>query len=468
FDETATITGIICITNDITDVVIARKKMEAQATMVEDLLLNAPAFISTLTGPNNVYDLINERYQALFGKRKLQGKATLDALPELVGQGFDTILDNVYKTGEPFVGIDIPVIIARDEGLAPELGYFNFSYQPMYNDDKEIYGILIFGYEVTEQVIARNKNLETEHTHTKELEEKVHQRTLELTDANNLLKEVNTDKENRSAELAIANIELQFQNEEKEKRAEELSIANKELLAFSYISSHDLQEPLRKIQTFASLIAEQEYEVLSAKGKDYFYRMEESAKRMQTLIEDLLAYSRTNVTDRNFVKTNLNEIVDEVMNDMSDLLQQKNATLQLLGVCEIDIIPFQMRQVMNNLISNAIKFTTPSVTPNIIIVCKIDTAENFVKEISILSSEKLSAKKQYCRITFKDNGIGFDPQYKDKIFEVFQRLHGKESYAGTGIGLAIVKKIVQNHNGVITAEGKLNEGSTFSIYLPVL
>ena len=467
-EHDGSISGVMVQASDVTALVVARKKMEVQAIMVQDLMLTAPAFICTLMGPDHVYDLVNKRYQALFGKRNIQGKPIMIALAELKGQGFDTILDNVYQTGKPFIGIDVPITLARDEGLEPQLSYFNFSYQPMYNGLKEIDGILVFGYEVTEQVIARNKNLETEQSHSKELEEKVQQRTLELIDANELLNAINIEKEARAAELVIANKELKFQNEEKEKRAHELGIANKELLAFNYISSHDLQEPLRKIQTFATLIAEKEYGSLSEKGKDYFLRMEESARRMQTLIEDLLAYSRTNFTDRKFVRLHINKIVEDTLYEMSDFIQQKNATVEVVELCEVDVIPFQMRQIMTNMITNAIKFTLPDVAPHIVISCKTDRALNFNDEISKLSTERLSSKKDYCRITFKDNGIGFDPRYKDKIFEVFQRLHGKDAYPGTGIGLAIVKKIVQNHNGVITAEGKLKEGAIFNIYLPEL
>ncbi len=447
FDEDATITGIICITNDITDVVLARKKMEAQATMVQDLLLNAPAFICTLIGPTHIYDLVNERYQALFGKRRIQGKAILDALPELVGQGFDLILNKVYETGEPFVGIDIPITFARDEGLAPQLNYFNFSYQPIYKEDKKIDGILVFGYEVTEQIIARNKNLQTEQTHSKELEEKVHQRTIELSAANAMLK---------------------FQNEEKEKRAAELIVANRDLLAFNYISSHDLQEPLRKIQTFASLILEKEAELLSPKGKGYFDRMQQSANRMQTLIEDLLTYSRTNVADRKFVNTDLNLIVGEVSEELSELIKEKKAVIETDELCDAEVLPFQIRQVMNNLLTNAIKFAKEDVAPHIKITALKGPSSSFAEEIAELTSVKLLKNRDYCRITVSDNGIGFNPKYKDKIFEVFQKLHVKEIYPGTGIGLAIVKKIVQNHNGIITARSQQDQGSTFNIYIPVV
>ena len=446
FDEAAVITGIICITNDITDVVVARKKMEAQAKMVEDLLLTAPAFICTLTGPTHIYSLVNERYQALFGKRKIQGKPIMEALPELEGQGFDTILEKVYETGEAFVGIDVPITLARDEGLEPQLNYFNFSYQPIYDEDKDIDGILVFGYEVTEQVVARNKNLETEQSHSKELEEKVDQRTQELSAANAL---------------------LTSQKGEIEKRAGELSNANRELLAFNYISSHDLQEPLRKIQTFASLIKENEADLLSPKGKGYFDRMQLSANRMQTLIEDLLMYSRTNVADRNFVKTNLNDVAAEVTEELSELIKETKAAIKIDVLCEVEIIPFQIRQLLSNLITNAVKFTKKDVVPTIAITAGTGDASDFKTEIEKLTTAKLVKNKQYCRIVVSDSGIGFNPKYRDKIFEVFQRLHIKEDYPGTGIGLAIVKKIVQNHNGIITADSKPNEGATFNLYLPV-
>ena len=466
FDEAAVITGIICITNDITDVVVARKKMEVQAKMVEDLLLTAPAFICTLTGPTHIYSLVNDRYQVLFGNRKIKGKPIMEALPELEGQGFDIILDKVYKTGEPFVGMDFPIMLAKNEGVEPELCYFNFSYQAIYNEDKIINGILVFGYEVTEQVLAKNKNLETEQIHSKELEEKVIQRTVELNEANKLLKFENEEKEKRAGELGIANNELQFQNKEKEKRTNELSIANRELLAFNYISSHDLQEPLRKIQTFASLIKEKEADLLSPKGREYFDRMQLSANRMQTLIEDLLLYSRTNIADRNFVKTDLKVIAAEVVEELSELINEKNATIEINGLCELNIIPFQIKQLLNNLITNAIKFTSAGIIPNITITADTKDGAAFTKEIAKLTSAKLLKNKEYCRIAVSDNGIGFNPKYSDKIFEVFQRLHIKEDYPGTGIGLAIVKKIVQNHDGIITADSKPNEGATFTFYLP--
>ena len=289
--------------------------------------------------------------------------------------------------------------------------------------------------------------------------EEKEKRAAELSIANKELAFQNEEKEKRAAELIIANKELAFQNEEKEKRAAELSIANKELLAFTYISSHDLQEPLRKIQTFVTIILENENENLSDKGKYNFQRMQLAAGRMQQLIDDLLAFSRINTTDHKFEKTDLNFIIEEVKNELRDTIQEKHATIEATEICDVNIIPFQFRQLMYNLISNALKFSKPDIPSHIII------KSNIVKG-SELDSPDFSPEKKYCHITVTDNGIGFEPHFSERIFGVFQKLHSKEVYEGTGIGLAIVKKIVENHKGHITATGELNKGAAFDIYIP--
>ncbi len=166
---------------------LATIKMVTQATMVENLLMNAPAFICTFKGPTHIYDLVNYHYQSLFGKRRLKGLPVMVALPELEGQGFDKILDNVYNTGEVFVSNEISAMLARDVDTLPENRYFSLSYQPMYDEKKLISGILVFGYEVTDRVIAKNNNIETQKIRAAELEQKVQQRTLELVDANDML-----------------------------------------------------------------------------------------------------------------------------------------------------------------------------------------------------------------------------------------------------------------------------------------
>src|SRR5665647_190928 len=288
-----------------------------------------------------------------------------------------------------------------------------------------------------DELIIANKELAFQN-------EEKEKRAEELGIANKELVFQNEEKEKRAEELIIANKELVFQNDEKEKKAAELIIANKELLAFTYISSHDLQEPLRKIQTFVSIILENENKNLSDTGKYNFQRMQLAAKRMQLLIDDLLAFSRINTTDHKFEKTELNLIIEEVKTELKDTIQEKHAIIEATELCSANIIIFQFRQLMYNLISNALKFSKPDLPSHIIINSRV------VKG-SKLNNEKLSSEKNYCHIIVKDNGIRFEPHFSERIFEVFQKLHGKDVYEGTGIGLAIVKKIAENHNGIIIA-----------------
>lgn len=265
--------------------------------------------------------------------------------------------------------------------------------------------------------------------------------------------------EQQTNELFETNKELAFQNEEKEKRAAELVNVNKELESFNYISSHDLQEPLRKIRTFASRLIADESQNLSYKGKDYVLRMEDAASRMQALIVDLLAYSRTTSTERKFETANLNTIMESVKKDLADIIAEKNAIIEVEEMCDAHIIPFQFRQLMDNIIGNALKFAKPDLPPHIIVKSRIIKG-------SEINNQKLLPEKEYCHITVTDNGIGFEQKYQDYIFELFKRLHDKEKIKGTGIGLTIVKKIVANHNGLITATSELNKGATFDIYIP--
>ena len=289
--------------------------------------------------------------------------------------------------------------------------------------------------------------------------EEKEKRAAELIIANKELVFQSKEKEKRAAELIIAHDELVFQNEEKEKRAAELIIANKELESFTYISSHDLQEPLRKIQTLANLIISNESQNLSDKGKEYFLRIEDAAHRMQTLINDLLAYSRTTSSQRKFEVTNLATIIESVKADFKEIIDAKHATIETGEICDACIIPFQFRQLLHNLVGNSLKFSNPGRPPHIIITSRNIKGDQ-VKDLHLLP------QKEYCHIMVSDNGIGFDPQYKDYIFEIFKRLHDKREITGTGIGLTIVKKIVENHNGVITATGVVNKGASFDIYIP--
>ncbi|MBF4494197.1 response regulator [Flavobacterium sp. MR2016-29] len=256
-----------------------------------------------------------------------------------------------------------------------------------------------------------------------------------------------------------SNSELALQYAAIEKHAEELRKKNMELDAFTYISSHDLQEPLRKIQTFVNLLLSNEYPNLSEDGKHKFNRILYSTNRMRELINSLLTFSRTTIVDRRFEKVDLNTVISDVKIALHENLLEKNATITTDFHGVLTIIPFQFVQLMENLIHNAIKFSRTEVPLEINIKSQLVSGAN-------LEKEKLAPNVDYCHISFGDNGIGFEPQHSEKIFGVFQKLHSKDMYDGTGIGLAIVKKIVENHNGHINATGEPMKGATFNIYIP--
>ena len=231
---------------------------------------------------------------------------------------------------------------------------------------------------------------------------------------------------------------------------------NSELEAFNYISSHDLQEPLRKIQLFTSTIERDEINNLSEKGKTAFYKIKNSAFRMQNLINDLLIYSKTKFDERKFVVKDLNEIVKDVIEDLTDEFENENVVFDIQDLGKLSVIEFQFRQLLYNLINNSLKFASPDRKLIITVSAKITNG----------LLEKLSPLTKYYQITISDNGIGFDQSYNEKIFGLFQALHTKP-VKSTGIGLTIVKRIVENHNGFIKAEGILNKGAKFDIFIPI-
>lgn len=240
--------------------------------------------------------------------------------------------------------------------------------------------------------------------------------------------------------------------EEKNKALED---SNKELESFNYIASHDLQEPLRKIRTFIHLI--EKSGLNSENAQKYFEKINSSAQRMSDLIQSVLTYSRLSKTGEDFTETDLNKILADVKTDFELLIKEKNAHIKSNHLPKIKANALQINQLFSNLISNSLKFSVEK--PLITINSKLVKG----KTVSALAPPKQS----FVYLTFKDNGIGFPEEFKEKIFHLFQRLHGKSEYSGTGIGLSIVKKIIEQHKGFITAESHAGDGATFHIWLPV-
>ncbi len=248
-------------------------------------------------------------------------------------------------------------------------------------------------------------------------------------------------------------------NKSIEERNIELEANNKELQAFNYVASHDLQEPLRKIQTFISRLIDKDLNSVSESGQQYLLKIQDSSERMRLLIDDLLQFSRTNKSEKVFEPTCLNELLENAKHELTQIIEDKNAIITSESLPHLNVIPFQIQQLFTNLINNSLKYSKENIAPIIDIkVSEVKASD----EIEI----PVNDQSKYYKIIFSDNGIGFDSQYSKKIFLLFNRLHNKDEYSGTGIGLAICKKIMDNHKGFIFAEGEQNVGAKFTIYLP--
>ena len=386
------------------------KKRNAVNRQLTDLFVQAPTAIVILKGPEFVFELANDRALEIINRTKeeVSGRKAAEVMPELAAQGFIQLMEQVYYSGERVVVDEMPL---RYTGHGKEVDIFvKFVFQPLITEDEGISGIMILGDDVTPQVLARKKIEENEEY----LEKQVAQRTSEL------LK------------------------------------ANKELESFNYVASHDLQEPLRKIQTFINLVERNKDN--PATTEKYFQKINMSTQRMRDLIQSILVYSRLAKTGEEFMETDLNKILSDVTGDLELLIEEKGVVIESDPLPVIKANALQMHQIFSNLISNSIKFSMKAP------VIRIQARMVAGKEMNV--ADELNPEQQYLRLTFRDNGIGFEPQFKEQIFNLFQRLHGKDEFSGTGIGLSIVKKIVEQHNGFIEADSQPGEGAVFNIWIP--
>lgn len=272
----------------------------------------------------------------------------------------------------------------------------------------------------------------------------------ERREAERLLKEAYEQVEQRiverTAELSTANARLHQEMQERIGVEKMLQASNAELQNFAYISSHDMQEPLRKIQAFSSRLQEKHASTLNDEGRDYLRRMQGAANRMQRLIENILLYSRITRTGQQLEQVDLNAAMREVLSNLEIQIEQTQGKIEISPLPSVEANRIQVEQVLQNLISNALKYHRPGVPP----VVKI----------------RAEANGNSCTLYVEDNGIGFDEKYAERIFEFFQRLHGQNTYEGTGIGLSIVRRIVERHRGSIEVHSTPGQGSTFIVTLP--
>jgi PAS domain S-box-containing protein len=379
----------------------AQKKVEENERNIRNTILRAPIAICIFRGPHYIVEIANDRMLELWGATAaaVLHKPIFEGLPEVKDQGFEDLLSGVYHTGKAVSIQEYPVQLPRNGRLQQE--YVSFLYEAEIGAGDAITGILAVALIVTDQVRAR-----------RQIEDLITERTKELADANRNLER-----------------------------------SNAELSQFAYIASHDLQEPIRKVNTYAQLLEDFLGETIKEQAKNYLAKITNAGDRMLLLIRDVLAYSELSKSAPVPEPVHLQQTIRDVRAEFELLIEHKGARFEVGQLPAIPAMPLQMSQLFGNLISNALKYSRAGTTPVLTITSQVEG--------------------DYHHILVADNGIGFDPQYAEQIFSIFQRLHRKTEYSGTGIGLAICKKIVQNHAGQIYATSQPGEGSTFHILLPV-
>ena len=242
--------------------------------------------------------------------------------------------------------------------------------------------------------------------------------------------------------------------------ARELEFQNQELQQFAFAAAHDMKEPLRKIQLYTTSILNNLSGQIPEKERDYLARSAEAVSRMQRLIDDILTYSRTSVGNEAMELVDLQQLLTEVRGSYLESMSETKAVIEFHQLPTVPGIPFQLRQLFDNIIGNALKYRHPDRTPHVTLTCEKIASPFF-------TGDRQNTSRNVYKISVKDNGIGFEQKYAEKIFEMFNRLHTRYNYPGTGIGLALCRKIVQNHKGNLTATGTPNQGATFHIFLPI-
>ncbi len=443
------VTGLATISPNITERKKTEQNLRESERRFRSLIEEAPVATCLFVGRELRVEVVNSIMTDHWGKGSaVLGEKITEILPELDGQPFLQILDDVFTSAQSYEQKAAPVELEVDGSLRTY--YFDIAFKPLRDAAGAVYAIMAMSVDVTGQILDRNELKASEERYrdlSTDLEQQVKERTGEL--------------ETSNEELAASNEELVQANEELAEANRLFIQSNQNLEQFAFIASHDLQEPLRKIQSFGNLLQDQHGQQLG-EGVDLLERIQSAANRMSVLIKDLLTFSRIANRKDTVELIFVRDVINAVLNDLDLVIAETNAQVIVESMPSLHGDASQLGQLFLNLLSNALKFRQPDTQP----VIKI--RHQRVSSLLLPASLKPAHwAETYHRIDIADNGIGFDPKYVDRIFQVFQRLHGRQHYAGTGIGLAICEKVVVNHGGAITATSQPGKGSTFSVYLPV-
>lgn len=467
YDDAGEISNVMVLATDVTAQVIAWQAVEASENRLKTILDEAPVAIVLFEGPDKIVQLHNKSFTEVLGKGLgIGGKPLKLVIPELEDQPFLDIITNVYTTQQPFRGYNLPVQIVRQDVVYQE--FYNINYVPLRNASGESYAVLGIATEVTGEVKLRQIVEESEdryRTLSQELDLLVQKRTEELAATNKELESTVDELAASNEKLTAASEAVIITNRQLEATNTYLTRSNQNLEQFAYIASHDLQEPLRKIRQFGDLL-QSRYASSSEEELGYLSRMQAAASRMSLLIKDLLAFSRISTSQAPTVLVPLDQVMVDVLDNLALLIEETKAQIHIDALPTVQGDQSQLGQLFLNLLSNAIKFSSQDASGSAV-VPQITIHYREIKADSLPASiVPIRSASSYHQINITDNGVGFDEKYSDRIFQVFQRLHGKNEFAGTGVGLAIVQKVVTNHGGVITAKSQPSEGATFTVYLP--
>ncbi|KAA6440983.1 PAS domain S-box protein [Dyadobacter flavalbus] len=435
------ITGVLAMATDITEQVLARKRMEEAAMTLRNAneLAHLGSFsVNMVNGLLTVSPLV----ASWFGFDVLE--ADTEAFIRSVGeQDRDHVRDSLHQTMQ--LGSDgryeiTHSVVNAKTGQTIMIHAIGQLYLDAQGKPARVEGI---AQDITAQLAQKQF-----------LEEQVEQRTKELQIANQVLAQANVQLEQANTKVSVANEQLQL-------FVKDLTRSNNNLQQFAYIASHDLQEPLRKIQSLSTLLGVRLGDKLGDGGKDLLNRINKSGAQMSTLIQDLLSYSQIGSHQQDFGLVSLNMVMGNTLESLSVSIKERGAQIVVDDLPIIHGDASQLTQLFQNLVSNGLKFTPSDQVPQI----HIQYFKRLLDELPAEVRPNRSASF-YHQISVSDKGIGFDVKYLDRIFQVFQRLHGKREYPGTGVGLAIVQQVIENHGGGITASSIPGAGTTFCVYFP--